>query len=443
MARKRQDRIARHAGSGTEMYVIGEPYVPGSLRFFVNGVEDDLSTIENESADAGTFDLDPSLGQGDTITITYIPLGTKHTYRVEIWNSDPDFVPLKAIAVCKFAKNIGYADYAQDVPEAFFTLNQDDRMAARIANAMDEGVVHLFIYRDGALVWCGWIFTRNATAEDVVFYGYGYLAGIYWLHSDWNVQYVNAQIDDIVNDHWERAKNVLSNSMVHWIDTGTIEAPVTTSGGATPIVLPTYALYWKRILQVMREMTVLGMGDTTNSVLFEMTFERTPKFNFWKNIGQDRPNVVWQYPGGLMRDFVDETSSVYHRNDLLVAGASANDDLLRTEVLDPADPAVMGLRQESIFFSWVRDSVELQRGAERRAATAVRPSVDLTLIFHPNVIDPPYANNQSWRITDRVRVRVSRGATQVDEMRQVVGYQVLAMRGNEHVRVLTQIQPGT
>lgn len=427
--------------------VLGEQYVAGTLTMTVvdvDGTEHDrpYEIITNDGG-SGVITLDPSVGSDGTVRICYDRIGIDHTYRAELWNSDATFTPLRAIAVCKFAKNIGYADYAQDVPEAFFTLNQDDPMATRIADAMDVGVVHLLIYRDGVLVWTGWVITRNATEEDVVFYAYGYLAGIYWLHSDWNVQYVNAQIDTIVSDHWLRAKNSLSNSMVHWIATGTIEAPVTTSGGSTAIVLPTYSLYWKRILQVMREMTTLGMGDTTNSVLFEMTFERTPKFNFWKDRGTVKPNVVWRYPGAFLRGFIEESSNIYHRNDLLVAGASASDALLRTEVLNAPDSAAMGLRQESVFFAWVRDSVELARGAARRAAVALRPASDLTLIMHPNMVDPPYANGGAWRITDRVRIRIDRGATQVDEMRQITGYQVLQMRGVEHVRVLTQQQPGS
>jgi hypothetical protein len=421
---------------------LGERYVAGTLTVTVDGA-DQTDTVSAQDADTGVVTLDPTTGTGP-VTVCYDRIGATHVYRAEVWDSNSDFSPAISIAVCKFAKNIGYADYAQDVPEAFFTLNQDDPMAARIAEAMDGGVVHLLIFRDGILVWNGWILTRNATREDVIFYAYGYLAALYWMHSDWNVQYVNTEIGDIVFAHILRA-GTLPNTMLspNWIVPGTIEEPATTSGGSTPIILPTYNLYWKRILQVMREMVTLGMGDTTNSVLFEYTFEREPKFNFWKNIGQDRPNIVWTYPGGFMRDFQEETSTIYRRNDLLVAGASASDDLLRTEVATATDQVNFGLRQESIFFAWVRDSVELQRGAERRAAVALKPATDLTLIFHPNVIDPPYANGNAWRITDRVRVRINRGATQVDAMRQVIGYQVLHLRGAEHVRVLTQMQPGT
>ena len=64
----------------------------------------------------------------------------------------------------------------------------------------------------------------------------------------------------MVSDQWIQAKTTLTNSNLAWVTTGTIQAPVTTSGGGTAIVLPSYKLFQKRILFVFREMSAIGIG---------------------------------------------------------------------------------------------------------------------------------------------------------------------------------------
>src|SRR3972149_8584957 len=54
------------------------------------------------------------------------------------------------------SKSLGWADYLNDVPEAFFTVNQDDPKLSLVAGKQGKAPVR--IYRNSDLVgggWCG------------------------------------------------------------------------------------------------------------------------------------------------------------------------------------------------------------------------------------------------------------------------------------------------
>lgn len=360
-------------------------------------------------------------------------------YRVQIKAFGTDFAPGSLVVEFENAKNIGYADYISDVPEAFFTIDQDDPKIRLLRG--HKGNAHTLIYRDNDLVWAGWLGEHEANERDAIFYAYGYMAGTFFLATDFNVVYTNVQLDVIASDVWDRAKTDLTNSRLKWITTGTIEAPVTTSGGATPIVLPTYKAFYRKILFVLRDLVAIGTGDTTNVVLTEITPSGT--FNFWKNRGSD-VSLGWKYPNGPVLGFNEGYAPVIRRNELLAVGVNPNDVLLRYTASDASDFTVSGRLQEPVFFSFVRDSLELERVTKLRLARAKRTDFDLRLRFKSNTIVPPRSGGALFKIGDRAKIDIDRGVTGHNNVFQLIaGYQVLATRGSERVNVLLQERPGT
>lgn len=363
------------------------------------------------------------------------------TYRVQIYGfaDTTTYGVGSLLAEFENAKNVGWGEYLNDVPEAFFTVNQDDPKVQLIRPY--KGRAHVRIYRNADLVFGGWLGEFDANDDDVVVYAYGYLAATYWMVSDWNTQHKDVQIDTIVSALWTRIKTTLTNSLLGWVTTGTIEAPVTTSGGSTAIVLPYYAMYYKRALFAFRELAAIGMSDTTNTVVFEITPSGT--FNFWKNRGQDRPEVLFELGDGKVAGFRELSFPVFHRNDLPVVGSAPNDLLLRTEATNSSDITTYGRRMEPIYFSWIRDETELERASALRLARALRDDTEIQLRFFPDAVAPLHANGGAWRLGDRVKVKVQRGITNIDEYRMVTGCQVVWTRGAEHVRIMTQQRPGS
>lgn len=360
-------------------------------------------------------------------------------YRVQAWDmTGTGFGPGALIAEFEDAVNLGYADYINDVGEAFFTLSQDDTKVSLLRSHRYNA--HIRIYRDTDLVWAGFMGEWDANERDVIFYAYSYAGLLYLYLTDWNVAYTNAQVDTIVSDAWTRAKTTLSSSLVGWVTTGTIQAPVTTSGGATAIVLPSYRLFYKRILFLLKELAALSIGQTTNVVQFEIT--PAGVFNFWKNAGSDL-DVTWSYGGRGVKGFYDSSVPFLLRNDLYGVGINPNDVTLRDTAENAASITARGRRQEPIFFPWVRDSLEIDRVLGRRLQLALREDVEVGIEFYPDQMIPPRATGATWGIADRVNVKVDRGITSIDGQRLVSGYQVIYIRGAERVRALIQERPGT
>lgn len=361
------------------------------------------------------------------------------TYRIQAWDtSGTGFGPGVQIAEFSKAKNLGWADYLNDVPEAFFTLSQDDPQIQRLRTYRDKTIFK--IYRDSDNVWSGPMGEWDANERDAVFYGYGYLSYFHKLASAWNVSYASAQINTIINDAWTYATSTLTNSPAAWLTLGTVQAPVTTSGGAVAIVLPTYKLFWKRILFLFHEMAALAVGNTTNQPVFEVTPSGT--FNFWKNLGQDRA-ISWEYGDGRVSGFSESAVPILKRSEVLAAGNNPNDTLLRTDIDDAVLGAAIGRGQEPMFFSWVRDGTELDKVAQYRASMLKRDVSDLMLQFHPNSLVPFRATGAGFVLGDRANVKIDRGITNIDAKYMIRGQQVYVIRESERVNLLIDERSGT
>jgi hypothetical protein len=360
------------------------------------------------------------------------------TYRVQLFAFAPSTYGIGTlIAEFENAKAVGWGDYANEVPEAFFTLDQDDPKALKFRTY--EGKSHVRIYRDGALVLAGWAAMElDATERDVIVYCYGYLAGLFWSLSDWNQQWKTVNTKTLVDDLWVRAKTTITNSMLNFVATGTTQALVTTSGGSTEIVLPKYSAFYKRIINVYREMAALGISDTSNTPIFQITHSTTPTFNFWKSNGQDRANVEWRYGSELMAGYRVRKAGIWRRNNVFAVGSAPNNQLLREEYTNATDRTNYGTRQDSAFFPWVRDQTELQRAIAWRTARAMRDDPDVTLRFHPNAVIPPGGTGAGFALADRVKLVINHGSVNIDGYYLVSGVEVLWIRGVEHVKAFLE-----
>lgn len=343
-------------------------------------------------------------------------------------------------------KNIGYARYLNDVGEAFFTVLQDQPEARTLRGLMRTG--HVFILRDNEVVWRGILSEHEANGTDVVFYAYGYESVLFKLCSAWNQTWADKDIDDIITDIWTRAKTDLTYSQVGFVTTGTIQAPVTTSGGSTPITLPVYKAYYKRILFEMKELAAISTSDTTNVCYFEIAYpstlsDKSATFNFWKNKSTDR-SIVWEY-GVNIKDFEEAYAPLLGRNDILGVGSGARNQLYRVrdeQASGSAGYETVGRAQEPVYLSWVRDEADLTRVIALRAARALRSDTNISLYMQNGSTLPINAANSGYYLGDRVTVRIDRGATQVDKLLLVVGQQVIAARGREVVIPMVQEKGG-
>jgi hypothetical protein len=355
-------------------------------------------------------------------------------YRVIVYAAGSSFGVGSTICEFRDPWNIGWAKYLNDVPEAHFTVSQADPAFDTLSRG-DIGLAHVQILRDGVTVWRGFLGEHEATGTDVIFYCYGYVAHLYWLITLWNQTWKNEEVGDIVSDLWTTRAKDLADSPLGWVTTGTIEDPVTTSGGVTKLELPSYKLYYKRVLHTLKELTAIATSDTTNICYFEIDHSTTATthtgtFNFWKN-RSDVSSIVLKY-GHNVADFGDRYAPILTRNDLRAVGSGASNLLFRKTVNQASGAhgyTLFGRRMEPLYISWTRDERDLERVAKRRLAKALRSDTDLSLRLVPNSLNPT-----AVRLGDRFPVYIDRGITQIDKDMLMIGLQVYANSGTEYVR---------
>ena len=368
------------------------------------------------------------------------------TYRAQVFAFGASNGIGTLLAEFEQGMNLGWATYANDVPECFFTVNAEDPKLPLVASY--AGKAHLRILRGDDIVWAGWFGMEvDSRQDDVIFYSYGYLAGFYWSLSPFAKEYLAATggaptIGTIVSDAWTAASGA-TGSMLAFVATGTIETPPTVTGGGTGITLDSYSMYNKRYLFMLREMAALGMSDTQNRVLFEITHSATPTFNFWKNAGGGGTGITWRYGDDKVMWFRDYRTPIYRRNSIVAAGSAPNNALMQQTITDATDVTNYGLRQEPLYFTWVRDATELSRVTKFRATRAKRDRTDLVLTFYANSVPPLGSSNAGYVMLDTPHVTIARGMTSLDTNFLVVGAQVLFVNGNEYNRVLLQEVLGT
>ncbi len=368
-------------------------------------------------------------------------------YRVQVWTADTgsgnDFGPLLLASEFDNAKNLGYAYYLNDIGEAFFTINQDDKYANAVLRALG-GVGHLKIFRNNECVWRGLMAEHDANQTDVIMYAYGYESVLYHNLSGWNDTWKNKKIAGAskrpVNQLWSKAQNLV-NGQLQFAATGTLQAPVTTSNGGTDITLESYKVYYKRILHVFKELVAMAVSDTTNVCYFELDYPTTDAhtltFNFWKD-NANESDLILEYPGNVV-GFSDRYVPIFVRNDIKSVGTGARDQLFRiTEHTTGGafGSEAFGRRQEPIYFNWVRDEKEQTRVLKHRARKARREDVNLYLRMWPDEtgLEPARSSTSGYEMGDRMRVRIDRGITQIDKMMFLEGEQVLVVNGMEYVQ---------
>lgn len=377
---------------------------------------------------------------------------TAPTYRVVVRSctsySPINLTPGAVEAVFLRPHNIGYSRIVGNIPMMFFSLSQDDpqaraALASTTANIFgydaDNAVpLHFMLYRNNELVWAGLgPLEVDETSQDLIVYCYGYDAALYWTLTDWDVTYTSQTVKQIVDDVFADGQ-AKSNSMMAWLTSGTTQAPVTTSGGSTAITLPSYKANYKRILFVLRELAAYSASDTTNRVWFEIT--PSGVFNFWKDKGASKASPVLVYPSKNVLDVRRYRMPVDMRTKLYGVGTSPRDTALRTSSENTTLSEARGLREDSIYMQWVRDSDELSRVTKHRRIMATKVDRQITLTLAPNSIPPIGATGGLEMMAD-YNLYLNKGSIQTNTRKLLVGNQVAFIDGREYVRPTFQDLP--
>lgn len=390
------------------------------------------------------------------------------------------------VADLQNAKNIGYADYANDVPEAFFTLAQEDPEALVVRN--NENKAHVRIFRDGELVWGGWLGEADVTHRDVVFYCYGYASSLYSLSTGYNQTWENKKpISEIALPLFQQVQGY-SYSPLRWCTTGTISDAKTESGGATDLTIPRYATYYKRAIFSMREIAAISASDTNQICRFWISPSGVFNFTTVASGSVNRkPEAVIAWGDDRLQGYAERRMPVEYRNQLAMVGNKPNstDSTVATNAVSPiivtslpaatgyifgqlaqveggdlyrrgvtgttatwilestgdADLKDYGLRQESIYFNYIPAMADMHRVGRLRLKRAKRADISLSLSLFANSFTSPASASALCTIGDIIPIRIQRGATNINTDMLVSGYKVIWQREAETVRLILQDTP--
>ncbi len=333
------------------------------------------------------------------------------------------------------ATNIGWSEYINEVSEAFFSMSQEDPKVALLSQALDYQK-HCLIYRDGDLVWGGWLGESDESYQDVVFTAYSYVSGFYHYVMEWDREWTGQDADQIIEDAFDYAKG-LTKSRVGWLTKGVINNLWVESDGPTTLQLPLYRAPYKRVLNVFREIAAYAISDTSNRVKFVVSPSGT--FTLLRDDTTLLNDVRWALGDGKVRSFSRIRLPVDRRNQVLAVGTSPKDTTMRKIITRTTVRDAMGLKQEPIYLSWIKNADELDRVARLRAGRAVKVDTDLFLSFFKDTVVPFRATNADYSIGDETTVTLHRGLSNMAaEIKVVVGQQVVYSNGSEFVRVLLQ-----
>jgi len=366
-------------------------------------------------------------------------MSAKYQVVIKDFADTTTFGPGNAIVVLDNATNVGWSEYINEVGESFFTISQEDPKIALLNSALDLGK-HVNIYRDGTLVWGGWLGESDESLEDVIFTAYSYVSGFYHYVTAWDVTWTGINAHTIIENNFDYAKG-LTKSRVGWLTKGAIETLFLGNQTGT-LALPLYKASYKRILSIFREITAYAISDTTNRVKFEVTPDGT--FNLRKHDSNVMTDARWSLGPGKIRSYKRLRMPVDKRNEILAVGSSPRDATMREVVNNGghqvSDKNSAGLKQEPIYFSWVRDATELDRVARIRANKAIRTDISFYASFFKDTLIPYRAASQDYHIGDEFDPRLVRGLSSltgnIADRKIIVGQQVIYSGGSEYVRLL-------
>ena len=382
------------------------------------------------------------------------------SYRVLLYAKAADFSVGDLVEEVEHPKYLAWAVYLSDIGEAFFTMSQyDPKTTAFRAN---EGTGHIFIIRDDGVeetvVWRGIVAEHDAIDEDVIFYCYGYEHFLFSLHSQWKKTWKNVRIcgnttgnytaGNPIDDMWTRAKSFVK-SPLQWVADGSFHSPWVDDAHSAALVLNKYTVNWKPILTIFRELTAIGLSDTSQIIRWQIHYSRlaTSKaatFSYVIDSDYVEPNLIMDYPGNIL-DWSDRFIPVMLRNKTLGVGTGPRGQLYRFVKKVSGGTygaASFGLRQQNMYLSWVRDRAELKRVVRRRTRLALRSDTNVWIRAYPDTMTPTHVGSLE-HLGSLAKVNIDTGATVISANLLCVGEQVIWVNGREYVQPMLEDRGAT
>lgn len=148
-------------------------------------------------------------------------------------------------------------------------------------------------------VFAGKLVKPLSSARDHLVYAWDYNAFLQRSRTGYRTLYPEKTLKEVVDAEWAIAKGV-DKSLFEFVATGTTEIPLGLDG-VTPIKTNTeFGVVMFDRLFLFFALAEIGMANTSNTVVFEITRDEPHTFNFWKNRSSQNAKYSLIYPGNLI-----------------------------------------------------------------------------------------------------------------------------------------------
>lgn len=322
-----------------------------------------------------------------------------------------------------------WEDYENQSGRCTFSVPCDDN---KLANLQDSNkFIQILILRNGTLIWQGFVEFITDDTTKTTFYGLSLLENLKWYRSGYNTTYTSKKLGtEILSPIWDAIDGRTGAILGDLVKKGTFEDPYDT--GTTNPKTITRVTFDEDYFTLATQMIYLARADSPsgswvqNTVMAVSLSETAPTFSFLRNVGSDKPTVIFELDSELA-DYLYTQDYRMIRNDVkgmaIISGPKVVD---HTEV-DTTSRGLHYLREISMVFS----NLSTQSEVDERTKDFLKDSKLIETSWYLSFTSSlaPYAG---YAMGDNVLVRINNGRVNLNGFFRVIGMEVtISDQGNE------------
>lgn len=338
------------------------------------------------------------------------------------------------------ATNLQWEWYENDVGRCRFHIPYND--VKLTTSSIPQGAFsEIRIYRDNSLVWQGFTALISEDKDGTSVYGFTYTEILKWYRVGFNTTYTSKKIgSEVISPIYDIVVALGTDILEAKITKGTIQDPYTTGSSSVNKTI-TKTVFDEDFFSLLKDMVATSRADSPSGSweqdsVFEITFsDTTPTFNFWRDVGSNKSDVVFEMDSEIVDfNFIVDMKAVF--NDVKGYAVQSGPSFLTSSQADTTSIASFYRRQFSPYFGTVTGQTQLDEMAKDTLKLYKDPTKTLSVNFAANI--KPF---DGYSMGDSVKVRINRGRVSIDAFYRVIGMEVVVSdKGIENTTPILQSQ---
>ena len=317
-----------------------------------------------------------------------------------------------------------------------FSIPYNDPKISLISD--DAQFIQIFIYRNTSLVWQGFVAYLEDSEKQTTIYGLGLLECLKWYRVGYETEYEDKKISsEILSPIWDAVDARTGAILGDVISKGTLQDPYQTGTSTDKTISRT--VFDEDFFTLAQEMIYLSRADSPSgawvqNTVMEITLSKTtPTFNFTRNVGTDKSQVIFELDSEIS-GFTQTKDFRFIRNNIKGLTIAEGPEILDQTAADTTSRTSYYLRELSKIFQMTTSQSELDEAVKDELVEAKDPKRNFYITFSSGV-----APFNGYSMGDNVKVRINRGRIDVDSFFRVVGMEVnINNSGSEISRPILQ-----